>query len=90
MQKIYFLSADMCTNFFYFNKSYHMRVYVSIYICMCVCMCARVCVCVCVWWFNPNHLELLGLDLQFIFTLGWACPIMEGPKKCLIASLIEY
>ena len=85
MQKIYFLSADMCTNFFYFNKSYHMRVYVSIYICMCVCMCARVCVCVYVC-----ARELLGLDLQFIFTLGWACPIMEGPKKCLIASLIEY
>ena len=44
--------------------------------------------CVCVWWFVPNNFELLGLELQFIYTLDRPYPTMEGPKKWLVVSLM--
>ena len=32
------------------------------------------------FWSIPNNLGLLGLDPQFICTLGWAFPIMGDPR----------
>lgn len=35
-------------------------------------------------WLVPNNLGPLGLDLQFIYTLGWAYLTVGGPKKVLV------
>ena len=32
------------------------------------------------WWSIPNNFGLLGLDPQFICTLGWAFPTMGDPR----------